>query len=143
PIYFDRHWAFCPTEPSKCPDPVSISGHIDIFCNHNGIPTLCCSKSINLITTVSENNREATLKLSPNPASNYLYIDYNQLSESPDYYTILDITGKIILKKDLNNNNEKIERLNTSLFLSGIYLVNFYNDKNVTIKSQKLIISKD
>lgn len=142
---FYRKWAFCPLDDTKCPDPVTLKWRVDLFCNHSGTEYLCCSKNFEVIVLYDgvDNIQDENILIGPNPSSYFLYIDYSRVNDIPSKYEIIDLKGKLIFTKDVNSNIERIEQINTSFYEKGIYLINFYNDKNKLVKTQKLIINKD
>jgi len=65
-------------------------------------------------------NAWASMKLFPNPATDQLFIESNQIAM--DEIEILDITGKQVLHQYLNSANQAI--LNISGISDGVYLLN-------------------
>jgi len=76
-----------------------------------------------------------TLKLYPNPASDYFLMD---LKKSGDYsIEIIDLTGKIVLANHFSN--AKLLKVNVSELQTGLYIVNVFNNASGT-QSAKLFI---
>jgi hypothetical protein len=76
----------------------------------------------------------------PNPATNLIQIELS----NPDYHSngilsIIDITGKLIIIKKIDN-WQKLYILNTQEFKQGVYLVS-YSDQNGRNMSKVIIIS--
>ena len=83
-------------------------------------------------TTSVTNLNESEIKLYPNPANDYINIDLPSVSGN---ISIVNITGKTILKKDIRSS---VERIDLSDLNSGIYLVRIQDGPAVLTK--KLII---
>jgi hypothetical protein len=73
-----------------------------------------------------ENNEMKTLSLFPNPVQNVLNISSDQLLNSVE---VLDMTGKVVLTKTVNNLNTTY--VNTGLLLPSVYIIKAYSDKGV------------
>lgn len=87
-------------------------------------------------TPLSINNsiKVNSFQISPNPATTSFTI----ISESTiKHITIRDLYGKIVLQKECNWQQEKI---NTSMLSKGIYLVTATDAKDKSLGKQKLII---
>lgn len=75
------------------------------------------------------------INLFPNPAANYLQIDSNNGIGAT--FIVLDLNGRIVLTKKINNNNERID---ISILSSGAYIYkNIYLNRTVT---GKFIVTK-
>ena len=83
-------------------------------------------------TTSVTNLNESEIKLYPNPATDYINIDLPSVSGN---ISIVNITGKTILIKDIRSS---VERIDLSDLNSGIYLVRIQDGPAVLTK--KLII---
>lgn len=71
----------------------------------------------------------------PNPATNKLFIDFNNNTNNADKVVLTDITGKIISESNLVNTNE----INLSNTAKGIYVLKFYS-KNTNVANRKIVI---
>ena len=72
----------------------------------------------------------------PNPATNNLNIIYDELKKT--ILTIYDVSGRLLLKKELNNKGFNSQSIDISSFDKGVYLVQI--NQNGIIKSERLII---
>ena len=92
-------------------------------CDQNGMYGNCSS-------LIASNNDEATpianvneIRIYPNPANQTIFLSSNVNIKE---VTVLDLTGKIVLKKDANSN---LEQLDVSSFKNGLYLLKI-SDEN-------------
>jgi bacillopeptidase F len=76
--------------------------------------------------SVSDNNNPI-IKLFPNPASNHLFVDYNQFKKQDAEYRIVNVTGGIISSGIIKNAKDIIE-INTTNFPSGIFFFILQNE---------------
>lgn len=84
--------------------------------------------------SISNSTKTSTFQISPNPATTSFTI----ISESTiKHITIRDLYGKIVLQKECNWQQEKI---NTTMLNKGIYLVTATDEKDKSLGKQKLII---
>ena len=77
---------------------------------------------------------DATIKLYPNPVTEYLTIDIDKLTELS--IVIYNITGKEIYKSKLNQQRNTI---NVSALSSGTYLIQINTTNSLQSKSFKII----
>ena len=86
-------------------------------------------------TTISEtySDFKNSLKVYPNPTSDKLFIESNDIGKSISY-EILDMTGKTIFYNS-NTSETKLLEINVSTFHSGIYLLKVKDNNNVSYKS--------
>lgn len=114
-----------------------FSGKLDDFYIYNRVLTAteiadinCNSVVLGITITVEDNSY---ISIYPNPTSNYLNIQGNELSE----IKIFDINGKLIENRKLNNvNTAKIDCSNIE---QGIYFISITDSKS-NIINKKLII---
>ncbi|GAE63436.1 Por secretion system C-terminal sorting domain-containing protein [Chryseobacterium indologenes] len=66
----------------------------------------------------------------PNPTADYVTLQIS-LKEKPREVSVYDLSGKLIMQKEINNN-----RIDLSSLLKGVYLLTF---KNSDLKSVKII----
>jgi hypothetical protein len=81
-----------------------------------------------LITTTQENIDEKELIVFPNPATSIVSI---RASDKIYYLTLLDITGKEILKKQVNNENYSMDVNETE---AGLYFIKLETGEGMVIK---------
>lgn len=80
------------------------------------------------ITSTIDMPDNLTFKIYPNPMTNELNIETNNVGE----LSIYDLTGKLLININLSN---KIEKIDVSKLVSGTYLIQFISNK--TISSSK------
>jgi subtilisin-like proprotein convertase family protein len=88
---------------------------------------------------ISENTNNDILKLYPNPTTNLVNVVYNVNTTDSFIIEVADLQGKIILSKNMANNNGQLQ-VDVSTLSDGIYFVNLKTNNN--IKTVKLIVSK-
>ncbi len=84
-----------------------------------------------IITNIDEKT-SADIKIYPNPAKDFITIQADDLQKMS--VTITDLSGKIIINQEINDNI-----LNTSMLKSGVYIIRIFEKTNI-ISTQKLII---
>lgn len=77
----------------------------------------------------------------PNPASNELYIKFDLGKSQQVTYSIKDVTGKIILEKNLNNVMAAYEKVDISNIANGVYFVSLELDNKESF-NKKLVIQR-
>lgn len=87
-------------------------------------------------TRLNESNRTG-LKIYPNPASQFITVVSSSIP-SFCFINIINVTGEIIYKEQWNPANNASHQINTTCFPEGIYLVEFYSDKDY--QTNELII---
>ncbi len=80
------------------------------------------------------------VKISPNPAQNFIQIELGGLQNGETQIQIIDLTGKTIVSQQISTGNQHISILATQGLASGIYVLQVRNGAN--FNSQKLIIQK-
>jgi len=80
-----------------------------------------------------------SIKVFPNPISNWLHVELNFLKHRSVQIKLLDNNGKLVLKKSVSG-QQIVDKLSIHDLPIGTYLINFQIDKSVysqTIKIQK------
>ena len=78
------------------------------------------------------NQQKPNLTIYPNPASDFLYIEN---IPKPMEMEIYDLSGKVMLRKEVNNSSESV---NVSQLSKGVYFYGL-NQNGKTIKTGRLI----
>jgi hypothetical protein len=105
-------------------DPTDVV-HMDVFVDS-------CSPD-DQVSVNSVESTDASLSISPNPATEYISIAYG----SPDVKIIFrDLAGRVVHEFDNHNSNATIQ---LSDYQSGIYLVSVLRDSHV-IETQRLVV---
>jgi choice-of-anchor B domain-containing protein len=87
----------------------------------------------NVIASIDSNS--AFVNLYPNPANNFIKLQFASFSTSPAHINIYDFSGKLILESNMASNNEKEVSINTSSFKKGIYHIRIaYGNEIITKK---------
>ncbi len=89
------------------------------------------------ISSVSEYNNSNFIFLSPNPSNNFINVNYKK-SIVPEYYQIMDITGKIIVSDNITENTFII---NTEKFQNGVYVL-CLTDRNKNVSTKRFSVVK-
>lgn len=99
-------------------------------------------KNISSVLSTSDVKSKVSFGMYPNPSPNKqvtLLYDVKQSTNSKGIVTILDQSGKIVYKTEINKNGGFFQKeLNLSSLVSGVYLVNLTVDSYTETK--KLII---
>lgn len=77
------------------------------------------------------------LKIFPNPASRNDFVVLKFSDEVTVQITVVDLTGKIVLKDRLDDDNKIHLRVDT--LTTGLYLINIVNDEDIAV-TRKLVI---
>lgn len=89
-------------------------------------------------TGVSENNASLlSVNTYPNPANNEIEFTCSQPFHEGDRMIVSDISGNMILERNINGNTCKI---NTSCFANGTYICKLVNSYNIGYSTYKFII---
>jgi hypothetical protein len=83
---------------------------------------------INWITTSISEQKNISLKIYPNPASDRLFVEINEISELNSQLSIFDINGKL-KNQEIKRYNNRIE-IDIRNLNSGIYFVNLRTNVN-------------
>lgn len=105
---------------------VNIVSGINIIIGKNTVST-----SINQQANIKET---AAFNVYPNPTNGIVKIDWTTVSQRPNSVQIFDITGKLLITKNLDNNELSTE-LNIAEYTNGMYLVKIITkDGNTVVK---------
>jgi hypothetical protein len=86
--------------------------------------------------SINEIGSQNTVEVYPNPTSEELTIN-NKNNLIIDKITMVDIQGRIVLQKEIDNSNSKI-KLNLSKQTKGIYTLQIQSEKSISVK--KIVI---
>jgi aminopeptidase YwaD len=82
-------------------------------------------------------NNDFQVSFFPNPTKDFLNINMGTLSESNYKVSIIDINGKVVLEKEINN-PKLVEKIEVTSLTKGMYLMNLIaGDKKI---SKKILI---
>ncbi len=98
----------------------ALGGGVAVF-NEFGIPS----------SIKTNNNSEKNLKIYPNPASDYLYVESNT-NLNIKYVEIINIKGSCVKRQNLNNNNQS--QINVKNLSPGIYLLKVYSSNGIIVR---------
>ena len=88
------------------------------------------------LTGMNSTNVSNSISLSPNPASDTLKVKIDNEIITDSELNVNDLTGKLILKKKLNSNNQILD---ISALRTGVYFMNISTD-NMMVGSAKFIV---
>ena len=98
------------------------------------------SVDVNIINTVSVKELNQTLiSIYPNPANNYLNINFTNFFSDPFEVNIYNLNGKLVFNRQLFNLKNTIDLNNLK---SGFYNYNITNKTSI-LKEANLIICKE
>ena len=127
------------------PDPVigaPLASLMDDDCedvSDNFITVIRTDNGSACITSTFEQESVSTLRVYPNPANNFVQVNYEGLKQNAGFLTLLDISGKTIQRIELNNTDDNI-RLDVSNVQNGYYLIRIDNGQQIS--TEKLVILK-
>jgi hypothetical protein len=91
------------------------------------------------VVNIEKNN----LKLYPNPVSNYLHVEVNNISNGTYNAFIHDIYGRIIWNEEIQVANSKLNSiLNMTSLSNGMYWLSIESNSKNIVKNEKIIINK-
>lgn len=93
-----------------------------------------------LITGINAAQTQNTVTMYPNPASERLYVNIANSSNSAAQISILDLNGKTLMFKNTVFINDGVSEIDVSGFSSGIYILRVENGTEV--QNLKLVINK-
>jgi hypothetical protein len=100
-----------------------------------GTASMSAKETIGLKPTDFSSNLQdgPGIKVFPNPFSNSLQINVNNLRNSKFELTLLNASGQVVWSKDVENYNFLYHQsINTSNFPIGIYFLNVFQDNKTT-----------
>ncbi|MBN2727817.1 MAG: T9SS type A sorting domain-containing protein [Bacteroidales bacterium] len=102
-----------------------LRSNIEKIISYYQVDSIPCGGSFSAIDTSA---KYTSIRIFPNPARNNLNIEFEQ--ENDYFVQIFDISGKLVLQKQLNRGENQIE---VSLLKSGMYIVRAQCSKNVFV----------
>lgn len=75
------------------------------------------------------------IKVYPNPTIDEINIDWDNYTQNGSYYAILDMQGKLIDKKEIQLQKEKV---NMAELATGSYFLKIFDKSNAEIKTIKI-----
>jgi hypothetical protein len=85
------------------------------------------TKTLSVVSGLKQNANISSISIAPNPFSN----NFSVSNDKPiSTYEVMDMTGKIILKKNVNTNNFNV---NTENLNSGIYFIKMFVDGKAVV----------
>ncbi len=109
-------------------------------------PLVIVNDSVTSVNEIAYNKDISILKIYPNPATNYISIDIDNIDAGPFDIVLFDLIGNKVGELKRNNNIQKIDKLNwdlSSLNLSSGYYMLSIKQNGYNIASQKLMISAE
>lgn len=111
--------------------------------DNNGAQTTSATKTIIVsdpVIGLNELSASASLLVYPNPATDLITIEINNLTSGVATYSIYDVIGNVILNKNLGNIDVNYqEKLDVSSFKSGQYILELL--MNGVVSTKKIIVN--
>lgn len=92
--------------------------------------------STSYLNPINSNFEEAKIKIFPNPANEKVYLSFAELGNYSNV-TITDLSGKLIIEKDLSN-DILFDEINIEHLTNGLYIISFTGNKTYKTKLLKL-----
>jgi len=108
------------------PEQLSITENVNIMVN--------IYTNFNFEEAITSDNEklgpELKFSVYPNPASNYLKFDLENIDENPVIVTVMNLNGETVIQKEYHNNSDKMSgQLDISGLIKGMYIIYFRNGK--------------
>lgn len=96
----------------------------------------------NFVSVSESNTKEIRININPNPATDFVYLDFNISGQKNMSIEIFGATGDCVYQSQINLLQNVTNRhvINTGLLQTGIYFIRLSSDLNVQV--EKLIISR-
>lgn len=140
------HWDFGDNMTSDEQHPIynySTPGTYEvclIASNAIGSDTICQEITL-MVDQVIELKESLGLQVYPNPADDFLYLDFNKPLNKTYQFHLVDYTGKQLLTKDLSKNVSK-HNISTNQFPIGLYMYHINDLSGKLIATGKFVISR-
>ncbi|MCD4664717.1 MAG: T9SS type A sorting domain-containing protein [Bacteroidales bacterium] len=114
--------------------PPSFESVVDSILNAGGIPQAC-------LTSLVEYKTEEVLTIKPNPATDYVYLNFSLEKGGMIMYKIYNITGQVVaeIEPSFYMHGKYILKADLSFEPKGFYFVQIY-ENNKVLASKKLIL---
>ena len=89
-----------------------------------------------------ESDDIVSISIAPNPARDYLRINFENYNDNNIEYVISTIQGQIVSSGRMNTNHGGIEHLDVSSLQNGLYFIHLQSDNKRTV-AHKFVIMKD
>ena len=116
-----------------CADHAYYNEDIDLSCFETDMWMLIDGSKLGIKTSTSDIDQGHSIKLYPNPTDYQVYIDSEKLIEA---VKVVDITGKVLINKNINSNRGQID---LSKLPSGLYFVKIMNSKDQVIATERVV----
>ncbi len=128
---------------------LGYAGQVEIGNSITDINGTCTSLSLNFIEVIIQESAECAVtstheideedvRIYPNPAVNYVTLEYNDLSDNA-YINVFDAQGKVVLTQYLTNNSGSA-KVDVQDLLGGIYMVRVISEERFITK--RILITK-
>lgn len=106
--------------------------------NSNEVTDLFNERIITSIHETNEGSVANTLKVYPNPASNFLIIESNKVNVSGHSVLVTDVMGQTVFSSAINQNQLRINLDNWPN--KGLYILKLVDAQNVVVEIRKVIV---
>ena len=104
---------------------------------NNGTSPLDDYSNCNHVTAINDLESKSYLHFYPNPANEEITIEYSGTKASEYNVSLLDLSGRVLLKTSFRSKTT----LNTSKFLSGMYIIQMADESGVLVRD-KIVVRK-
>ncbi len=85
------------------------------------------------------NATKPSVKISPNPASDEVFLGFNNLTQGQYRLAVFDENGRAVFEKIAQLNGQHTERLNLSEHSSGVYFLRVFDENGRAVCQEKLV----
>ncbi len=82
------------------------------------------------IVGLFENENLSGVSIYPNPANDVINFSFNNLSGNVQV-SVVDLTGKLVVRKQLNDVSGRLFQLDTKQFVQGLYMISVQQDQKI------------
>ena len=104
-----------------------LTTHVAIAAGSNGIMI----KNTALPAGIEQFSKNNVFAINPNPASDYISVEIENVSNKPELISIIDMQGKLLLQQ---TSLQSVSDIDVSLLPQGIYILKLENEMGVTEK---------
>ncbi len=135
PVYYVRHYAKglgMVKDYYNSPSAYSMMDNVLFYYEKNGFG---CGNPDTLTVSINEQQELNNFNISPNPASDIINIEFSRFYQTASFQ-LMDISGKVVLKKQLNTNYQSIS---ISAIPAGTYVYRIFNKEGLDERGKVVV----